>query len=118
MDNFNQFTLVDIFKKFYIVRDEVFLIHRLSNRMKKCERGEKYKEELLVKVLSPSRHPKGINGPVDAASVFRTMEPDLGEKSQFYTSLPTWKLHSVISHLMGSTTLLPHCLPQPFSAHN
>ena len=62
---------VDIFLKFYIASDEMLLINRLSNRMKKCEQRE---EELLVKVLSPLRHHKGIIGAVHTASAFRTME--------------------------------------------
>ena len=49
----------------------MFLIHRLSNGIKKYQIGEKYKEELLIKVFSPLRH-KSITGPVDAASAFRT----------------------------------------------
>ena len=40
------------------------LINRLSNEMKKCEQGE----ELLVKVLSLSRHHEGITGPAHTAS--------------------------------------------------
>ena len=42
----------------------MLLIKRLSNGMKKCEQGE----ELLVKVLSPSRHHEDIIGPVHAAN--------------------------------------------------
>ena len=62
---------VDIFLKYYIASDEMLLINRLSNRMKKCEQRE---EELLVKVLSPLRHHKGIIGAVHTASAFRNME--------------------------------------------
>ena len=70
MDNFNQFTYVGIFLKFYIVSDEMLLINRLSNVIKNCKQGE----ELLVKVLSPSRHHEDITGPVDAANAFWTKE--------------------------------------------
>ena len=59
-------------KKVLHSQDEVFLIHRLSNGMKKYQIEEKYKEELLIKVFSPLRHPKSITGPADAANAFRT----------------------------------------------
>ena len=42
----------------------MLLINRLSNVIKNCKQGE----ELLVKVLSPSRHHEDITGPVHAAS--------------------------------------------------
>ena len=69
MDNFNQFTYVDIFTW---SETRCSYINRLSNGMRKCEQGENYKEELLVKVLSPSRQHKGIIEPVHYA--FRTKE--------------------------------------------